>query len=126
MASELADQVARRMTAAMIASNAAGALVVFVFANFVLPEPAHLHHRLRLILVNTIVFAVSGALACVYASIRSKRLLTELAKSRPGRLLVSDAALSRAGDLEAARFERCDELVLRGRSRPTKVAAPRA
>ncbi len=52
--------------------------------------------------------------------------LTELAKSRPGRLLVSDAALSRAGDLEAARFERCDELVLRGRSRPTKVAAPRA
>ncbi len=74
MASELADQVARRMTAAMIASNAGGALVVFVFANFVLPEPAHLHHKLRLILIDTIVFVVSGALACAYASIRSKRL----------------------------------------------------
>jgi hypothetical protein len=74
MASELADQVARRMTIAMVASNAAGALVVFVFANAVLPVPAHLHHTLRLFLINAAVFVVSGALACVYASIRSRRL----------------------------------------------------
>jgi adenylate cyclase len=52
--------------------------------------------------------------------------LTELAKQRPGRLLVSDEALRRAQHGEAERFERCDELVLRGRSQPTTVAAPRA
>jgi adenylate cyclase len=52
--------------------------------------------------------------------------LTELAKRRPGRLLVSDAVLVRAKNGEAAHFEPCDELVLRGRSSPTTVAAPRA
>ena len=51
--------------------------------------------------------------------------LTELAKARPGRLLVSESALSRAGDGEAEWFELCDELVLRGRTAPTAVAAPR-
>ena len=58
----------------MVASNAAGAVVVFVFANAVLPVPAHLHHTLRLVLINAAVFVVTGALACVYASIRSERL----------------------------------------------------
>ncbi len=52
--------------------------------------------------------------------------LTELAKQRPGRLLVSEEALRRAKDGEAEWFELCDELVLRGRSQPTTVAAPRA
>ena len=52
--------------------------------------------------------------------------LTELAKARPGRLLVSEEALSRATDGEAECFELSDELVLRGRSRPTTVAVPRA
>ncbi len=51
--------------------------------------------------------------------------LTELAKTRPGGLLVSEEALSRATDGEAEWFERCDELVLRGRTSPTMVAAPR-
>jgi adenylate cyclase len=52
--------------------------------------------------------------------------LTELAKGRPERLLVSDAALRRAPNGEAEQFERCDEVVLRGRNTPTTVAAPRA
>jgi adenylate cyclase len=50
--------------------------------------------------------------------------LTELAKSTPGGLLASDAALSRAGDAEAARWRVCDEVNLRGRSASTVVSAP--
>ncbi len=50
--------------------------------------------------------------------------LTELAKARPERLLVSEAALSRADGAEAARWQVCDELRLRGRSSTTNVAAP--
>jgi NhaP-type Na+/H+ or K+/H+ antiporter len=74
MASELADQVARRVTIAMIASNAAGALVVFVFANAVLPIPPHLHHTLRLFLINVGAFVVAGACGLGYAWVRSLRL----------------------------------------------------
>jgi adenylate cyclase len=74
MASELADQVARRVTIAMIASNAAGALVVFVFANEVLPVPPHLHHTLRLLLINLIAFVVAGVGGLAYAWVRSLRL----------------------------------------------------
>jgi adenylate cyclase len=51
--------------------------------------------------------------------------LTELAKHRPGRLLVSEAALARARDGETAHWELCDELTLRGRSAPTSVATAR-
>ncbi len=50
--------------------------------------------------------------------------LTELAKARPERLLVSEAALSRADGAEAAQWRVCDELRLRGRSSTTSVAAP--
>jgi adenylate cyclase len=74
MASELADQVARRVTIAMIASNAAGALVVFVFANAVLPVPPHLHHTARLLLINLFTFVAVGAAGLVYAWVRSLRL----------------------------------------------------
>ncbi len=52
--------------------------------------------------------------------------LTELAKERPDRVLVSEEALARAGEAEAERWRVCEELTLRGRSRPTRVAVPRS
>ncbi len=52
--------------------------------------------------------------------------LTELAKERPERALASAEALTEAGSEEAARWRVCDELTLRGRSRPTQVAVPQA
>jgi adenylate cyclase len=52
--------------------------------------------------------------------------LTELAKERPERVLASAEALEEAGGDEAERWRMCDELTLRGRSRPTHVAVPRA
>ncbi len=51
--------------------------------------------------------------------------LTELAKERPERALASEEALAGAGEGEAERWRVCDELTLRGRSRPTRVAVPR-
>ncbi len=50
--------------------------------------------------------------------------LTDLAKGHDGRLLASTAALERAGDEEARRWRRGDEVELRGRSRPTTLAVP--
>ena len=50
--------------------------------------------------------------------------LTELAKHRDGRLLASAAAVEAAGEEEAARWEIDGEVVLRGRSRPTRLAVP--
>jgi adenylate cyclase len=52
--------------------------------------------------------------------------LTELAKSRPERVLASAEALDGAGPEEAERWEVCDEVDLRGRLRPTRVAVPRS
>ncbi|MEA2125489.1 MAG: adenylate cyclase, partial [Solirubrobacteraceae bacterium] len=49
--------------------------------------------------------------------------LTELAKDRDGRLLASEAAIERAGD-ESERWELREEVELRGRSRPTRLAEP--
>jgi adenylate cyclase len=51
--------------------------------------------------------------------------LCELAKQRPCRLLVSDAALERADAEERALWEVRDQVVLRGRDRETGVAEPR-
>ncbi len=50
--------------------------------------------------------------------------LSDAAKCRPGRLLASAVALERAGDSEAARWRRDGEIVLRGRSTPTRLAIP--
>jgi adenylate cyclase len=50
--------------------------------------------------------------------------LTELAKSEPARLLASDAALDRARNGERERWRTGREVTLRGRERPTVVAAP--
>jgi len=52
--------------------------------------------------------------------------LCELAKQRPGQLLASEAVLRRAGSEEAVHWEVREQLVLRGRDRPTGVAEPRA
>jgi adenylate cyclase len=41
-------------------------------------------------------------------------------------VLASEAALEQAGTEEAARWRVLDEVTLRGRSTPTKVAAPRS
>jgi adenylate cyclase len=50
--------------------------------------------------------------------------LCELAKRRDERLLASEATLERSCNGEGDRWECCDEVVLRGRRRPTRVAAP--
>ena len=50
--------------------------------------------------------------------------LCELAKRRDERLLASVTVLDRARNGEAGRWERCDELVLRGRRVPTRIARP--
>jgi adenylate cyclase len=48
--------------------------------------------------------------------------LSELAKRRPERLVVSGAAVERAAEDEAARWELGEEEVLRGRDEPTRLA----
>jgi adenylate cyclase len=50
--------------------------------------------------------------------------LTELAKTRPSRLLASEAIVRRAGLPEAGRWELGEPVVLRGRAEATQVAAP--
>ena len=50
--------------------------------------------------------------------------LTELAKSYDGRLLASMDAVAAAGEPERARWTADDEVVLRGRTAPTRLAAP--
>jgi adenylate cyclase len=51
--------------------------------------------------------------------------LTELAKSRPGRLLVSSSVLERASHAEQRRWRDDGDVVLRGRSRTTRLVVPR-
>ena len=51
--------------------------------------------------------------------------LTELAKRRDGRLVASEAVVSRAGAGEAARWHADGEVELRGRPEPTRVAVDR-
>jgi adenylate cyclase len=48
--------------------------------------------------------------------------LCELAKKRPERVLASDAALERAGEAERAHWALGDEVELRGRAAPTRLA----
>jgi adenylate cyclase len=50
--------------------------------------------------------------------------LSELAKSRPSRLLASDGILNRVRSAEAERWRVCEQVTLRGRSAPTSVAIP--
>ena len=50
--------------------------------------------------------------------------LCELAKHQPGRLLTSEAALRAATDAERREWRLGDEVVLRGRATPTRLAAP--
>jgi adenylate cyclase len=52
--------------------------------------------------------------------------LTELAKERRPRLLASEAAVQRASEAEAAAWELGEEVTLRGRRAPTRLAVPRA
>ncbi len=51
--------------------------------------------------------------------------LTDLAKQRDGRVLASGAALEASGEEERGRWELGDEVTLRGRTRPTRLAVPR-
>jgi adenylate cyclase len=51
--------------------------------------------------------------------------LTELAKQTDGKLLASDAAVSRAGAAERDRWRVDRTELLRGRNRPTRIATPR-
>jgi adenylate cyclase len=50
--------------------------------------------------------------------------LCELAKKRPERILASDAALARSGDGERGRWSLGEEVDLRGRAAPTRLATP--
>jgi adenylate cyclase len=50
--------------------------------------------------------------------------LTELAKSVPGHVVANADLLERASPEEAARWQVIDEVTLRGRATPTRVAAP--
>jgi adenylate cyclase len=50
--------------------------------------------------------------------------LTDLAKGEPGRVLASEAAVVAAGESEAAHWELGDEVELRGRGKPTRLARP--
>jgi adenylate cyclase len=50
--------------------------------------------------------------------------LSELAKTTEGKLLASDAALSRAGATERARWRTGRSELLRGRTQPTRLAEP--
>jgi adenylate cyclase len=51
--------------------------------------------------------------------------LTELAKDADGRVLASEAAVDAAADGEAAHWDLGDEVLLRGRTAPTRMASPR-
>jgi adenylate cyclase len=50
--------------------------------------------------------------------------LCELAKRRDERVVASEAILARSRNGESERWRGCDEVVLRGRRRPTKVCVP--
>jgi adenylate cyclase len=50
--------------------------------------------------------------------------LTDIAKTRPSRLVASGATLQAAGEREAARWSLDGEIVLRGRTVPTALAVP--
>lgn len=50
--------------------------------------------------------------------------LTDLAKATPGRVLASEAVFEACGSDECAGWELGDEVTLRGRSRPTRLALP--
>src|SRR4051794_11038613 len=50
--------------------------------------------------------------------------LTELAKTTPGKLLASEAALDQAGEVERSRWKVGRSELLRGRTRPTRLAEP--
>ncbi|MFC4914067.1 adenylate/guanylate cyclase domain-containing protein [Actinomadura gamaensis] len=51
--------------------------------------------------------------------------LTDLAKGRPDRVLAAATVVEGADPAEAARWELGDEILLRGRIRPTRLASPR-
>jgi adenylate cyclase len=52
--------------------------------------------------------------------------LCDRAKGVPARVLASEAIVRRAGGDEAARWQLEDEVLLRGRPEPTRIAAPRS
>ena len=50
--------------------------------------------------------------------------LTELAKTRPSRLLASEAIMARARPAEASRWRFSERVTLRGRDAATRIATP--
>lgn len=64
----LAERVQRRLRRGLIAANVAGALIVFVFAMFVLPAPRGIHHLNRDLVLNVAVFVASWAIAVLVVS----------------------------------------------------------
>src|SRR5947209_18912646 len=65
--SQLVIHVLRRLRPASIAANLAGAVVVFLFLSFVLPEPG-LRHPWALVAVNGGLLVLSGAVGVPVAS----------------------------------------------------------
>src|SRR5947199_625835 len=52
--------------------------------------------------------------------------LAELAKDHPGRIVASETIVARAGIGESARWQLAEAVLLRGRTRPTRLAMPAA
>jgi adenylate cyclase len=50
--------------------------------------------------------------------------LTDVAKNTDGRVVAAAAAVDRAAETEARRWELGDAVVLRGRTEPTRMATP--
>jgi adenylate cyclase len=108
-------------------------------AGSALAAARELHRRLRALDggLDAAIGVASGAAVAGYVgaetrfeytvigdAVNESARLSEVAKRRPGRLLASAAALERAGRSESARWRRDGEIVLRGRSTPTRLAIP--
>jgi adenylate cyclase len=70
----LIERARIRYAFAILATNVAGALVVFAFLAFVLPNPSDVHHPSTVLVLNAVVFVVSGALGVPFAWAWSARL----------------------------------------------------
>jgi adenylate cyclase len=70
---DLARRVRLRFAYAVAGANVTGALVVFLFLQFVLPNPPGLHHTTRQLELNAIAFVVFGVVSLRAAWVWSKR-----------------------------------------------------
>jgi adenylate cyclase len=70
----LIERARLRYAYAIAGTNVAGALIVFLFLEFVLPNPSDVHHPATELVLNAVVFVVSGAVGTHFAWAWSARL----------------------------------------------------